>query len=112
MTQRDAERHFVQTRPLNLARYTKQLWSGRFSCANFPVLVGPALHDQRDIAEGLDVIDDGGLAEQTGRGRKGRFDARQPRFSSVDFRSAISSPPIYPPAPSRLSISDVNPGLK
>src|SRR5690348_6761189 len=86
MTERDAERHFVQTRPLNLARYTKQLRSRRFFCADFAVLVDSKCGDERDIAERLNVVDHCGFAEQTGRGGKGWFDARQAALAFDRFQ--------------------------
>src|SRR5439155_11079939 len=54
----------------------EELRAGTLLGADRAEPVGAPEHDVRHAGEGLDVVDDGGTAEQAVRGGKGRLDAR------------------------------------
>ena len=97
VAQGDAKRHFVQARAAHIARDAEQLGPGRFFRAELAVSGRPVVRIIRDIAQGLDVVDDGRLAEQAVRGGEGRLDAREAALAFDRLRTGRSPRRKYKP---------------
>src|SRR5262249_35736781 len=71
-----AEWHLINAGAHKIARYTEQLRSRRAFSTDLGVLSTAHLHDKRHVAQRLNVVDHGRLAEEPGFERERRLGAR------------------------------------
>src|SRR5690606_25534820 len=93
LADRRAHRELPRTRPFHLAACAVELRAGIARAAQAFEPVHSAVHDVRDVAEGLDVVHDGGLAPQADKlwERRLRARNREQPFKRAVLRRLIAA---------------------